>query len=52
MVDNTAHAVPDQETRNTEAKEDTKEGQDCDPFLLGIRLLQPRLLNLAFLDQS
>ena len=52
MLDDAAHTVPDEEAGDGQADEDTNDGHNCDPFLLGIPLLQPGLLYIALVHSA
>lgn len=52
LVGHILKTIPDQETGKCKSNENTKAGNNVDPFLLGVFLVQPRLLKLALLDSS
>src|SRR3954454_14815651 len=49
VAGNALQTIPDQETCDGKSYQDTKARNDVDPFLSGVLLLQPRLLDLALL---
>jgi hypothetical protein len=47
VVHNAVQSVPNQEAREAKANKDTNDGEDGNPFLFGVNLGKPRLLNLT-----
>lgn len=52
MVGDGREAVPNQKAGDGQSDKDTDNGHDGDPFLFGIPLVKPRLLNVASLDPA
>ena len=52
MIHNCSKSIPDEEACKRETNEKANEGDDGDPFLSGIFVLEPRLLYRTFLDAA
>ena len=52
MLNDRLQAIVDEEARKTETESKADQGNDGDPFLPGILLVQPRPLDLTLLHSS